>query len=205
MSFSPSARLWGNSVDGRQRNLVVVRYGRRSDEPGRQGFVCQVFPQTAPIVRGANIQASPGEAGTRVVHRKALLEALAEELSTDTIRFNSNLTSIEAQNQDDSSIVVVRLHDGTEIKTKVLIGCDGVNSVVARWLGLGAAVDSGRSAVRGLAVYPQGHGFKHDMQQYWSLKYLLHCQIPLNNIVSSNNNAREISEICSLWKIHLRT
>ncbi|CAL5371847.1 unnamed protein product [Camellia sinensis] len=106
------------------------------------------------------------EAGTRAVHRKALLEALAEELSTDTIRFNSNLTSIEAQNQEDSSIVVVRLHGGTEIKTKVLIGCDGVNSVVARWLGLGAAVDSGRSAVRGLAVYPQGHGFKHDMQQF---------------------------------------
>ncbi|KAF5955499.1 hypothetical protein HYC85_008355 [Camellia sinensis] len=35
--------------------------------------------------------------------------------------------------------------------------------------------------------------------------YWLHCQIPLNNIVSSNNNAREISEIFSLWKIHLRT
>ncbi|CAL5371849.1 unnamed protein product [Camellia sinensis] len=112
------------------------------------------------------VGADRGEAGTRAVHRKALLEALAEELSTDTIRFNSKLTSIEAQNQEDSSIVVVRLQDGTEIKTKVLIGCDGVNSVVARWLGLGAAVDSGRSAVRGLAVYPQGHGFKHDMQQF---------------------------------------
>ncbi|KAL7223406.1 hypothetical protein ACSBR1_024956 [Camellia fascicularis] len=112
------------------------------------------------------VGADRGEAGTRAVHRKALLEALAGELSTDTIRFNSKLTSIEAQNQEDSSIVLVRLQDGTEIKTKVLIGCDGVNSVVARWLGLGAAVNSGRSAVRGLAVYPQGHGFKHEMQQF---------------------------------------
>ncbi|KAL9381733.1 hypothetical protein Peur_024768 [Populus x canadensis] len=40
------------------------------------------------------------------------------------------------------------------------MGCDGVHSVVARWLGLTELVHSGRSAVRGLAVFPQGHGFK---------------------------------------------
>ena len=41
-SLSPSGILWGSSVYGGQRNLVVVCHGRRSDEPGRQGFVCQV-------------------------------------------------------------------------------------------------------------------------------------------------------------------
>ncbi|PSS21561.1 FAD-dependent urate hydroxylase [Actinidia chinensis var. chinensis] len=104
--------------------------------------------------------------GPRVVHRKALLEALAEELPINTIRFSSKLTSIEAQSKQSSSLVTLRLEDGTQLTAKVLIGCDGVKSVVARWLGLGEVVNSGRSAVRGLAVYPQGHGFKHEMQQF---------------------------------------
>lgn len=49
---------------------------------------------------------------------------------------------------------------------QVLIGCDGVHSVVAHWLGLKAPIDSGRIGVRGLAVYPEGHGLKHQVQQF---------------------------------------
>ncbi|KAM7517848.1 hypothetical protein LguiB_016810 [Lonicera macranthoides] len=105
--------------------------------------------------------------GPRTVHRKALLEALAEELPIDTIRYSSKLSSIEAQKQDDgSSIAILHMDDNTIIKTKVLIGCDGVHSKVARWLGLGEPVSSGRFAVRGLAVFPQGHGFKQEFQQF---------------------------------------
>ena len=96
-----------------------------------------------------------------------MLEALAEELPTDSIRFSSKLAAIESQEQGGgASIAVVHLEDGTLIKSKVLIGCDGVHSVVARWLGLAEPVHSGRSAVRGLAVFPQGHGFKQEVQQF---------------------------------------
>ncbi|KAI5554345.1 hypothetical protein BDE02_19G005600 [Populus trichocarpa] len=59
-------------------------------------------------------------------------------------------------------MAAVHLEDGTTIKSKVLIGCDGVHSFVARWLGLAELVHSGRSTVRGLAVFPQGHGFKQE-------------------------------------------
>lgn len=52
---------------------------------------------------------------------------------------------------------------------QILIGCDGVNSMVAHWLGLGQPVSSGRFAVRGLAVYPQGHGFKQEFQQFYEV------------------------------------
>ncbi|KAJ8769628.1 hypothetical protein K2173_005231 [Erythroxylum novogranatense] len=104
--------------------------------------------------------------GPRVVHRKALLEALAQELPPDSIRFSSKLVSIEKQDKGDDSIVIVRLEDGTTIKSKILIGCDGVHSVVAHWLGLSTPADSGRSAVRGLSVYPQGHGFEQQVQQF---------------------------------------
>ncbi|KAH7520778.1 hypothetical protein FEM48_Zijuj08G0182100 [Ziziphus jujuba var. spinosa] len=104
--------------------------------------------------------------GPRVVHRKVLLMALADELPHNSIRFSSKITAIETKTQEGSSISVLHLDDGTTIKAKVLIGCDGVHSVVGRWLGLGEVVDSGRSAVRGLSLYPQGHGFNQEVNQF---------------------------------------
>ncbi|KAF2284345.1 hypothetical protein GH714_021015 [Hevea brasiliensis] len=84
---------------------------------------------------------------------QSLLEALAEELPADSIRFSSEFTSIEQHKLGDASIAV-------------LIGCDGVHSVVAKWLGLSAPVHSGRAAVRGLAVFPQGHEFTKEVKQF---------------------------------------
>ncbi|PON83518.1 FAD/NAD(P)-binding domain containing protein [Trema orientale] len=104
--------------------------------------------------------------GPRSVHRKALLRALAEELPSDSIRFSCKITAIEAQEHEGSSIAVVHIEDGNVIKAKVLVGCDGVHSIVASWLGLPPVVHSGRSAVRGLAVFPQGHGLKQEVQQF---------------------------------------
>ena len=96
-----------------------------------------------------------------------MLEALAEELPTDSIRFSSKLAAIESQEQGGgASIAVVHLEDGTLIKSKVLIGCDGLHSIVARWLGLAEPVHSGRSAVRGLAIFPQGYGSKQEAQLF---------------------------------------
>ncbi|CAN0840015.1 Monooxygenase 3 [Linum grandiflorum] len=65
-----------------------------------------------------------GEEGPRVVHRKALLEALAKELPPESIRFSSQLTSIQKElGDDDASLVVARLKDGTAIKSKVYSLC----------------------------------------------------------------------------------
>ncbi|KAB2605807.1 zeaxanthin epoxidase [Pyrus ussuriensis x Pyrus communis] len=107
--------------------------------------------------------------GPRSVHRKALLKALADELPPNAIRFASKLTAIETQEHEGSSISVIHLGDGTIIKAKVLIGCDGIHSVVARLLGLAEPVYAGRSGVRGLAVFPQGHGLDNNVQQYGGL------------------------------------
>ncbi|TXG48563.1 hypothetical protein EZV62_024438 [Acer yangbiense] len=56
------------------------------------------------------------------VHRKALLEALADELPKYTIRFSSKIVSIEAQTQQGSSVAVICLSDGTVIKAKDVMG-----------------------------------------------------------------------------------
>lgn len=57
----------------------------------------------------------------RVVHRKTVMEALAEELPIDTIRFSSNITSIRIQAQESSSnnSTLIELENGTTIKAKV--------------------------------------------------------------------------------------
>ncbi|KAK1300867.1 hypothetical protein QJS10_CPB13g01357 [Acorus calamus] len=106
------------------------------------------------------------ELGIRAVHRKVLLQALAEELPSDAVRFSSRLESIKEQIIDRSSVYTLQFEDGSTIRAKVVIGCDGVHSVVARWLGLTAPVRSGRSVVRAIAVFPNGHGFEGEVQQF---------------------------------------
>ncbi|XP_068662824.1 monooxygenase 2-like [Aristolochia californica] len=106
------------------------------------------------------------ELEARMVHRKALLEVLAEELPPQAIRFSAKLASIKMETVDGSSIIVLQLEEGTIIKAKAVIGCDGLHSVIAQWLGLSPPVSSGRSAVRGLSVYPDGHGFTDGAHQF---------------------------------------
>jgi len=52
------------------------------------------------------------------------------------------------------------------IYLQVLVGCDGINSVVAKWLGLATPSYSGRSAARGFAHYPDGHCFDPKFLQF---------------------------------------
>jgi 2-polyprenyl-6-methoxyphenol hydroxylase-like FAD-dependent oxidoreductase len=49
---------------------------------------------------------------------------------------------------------------------QVLIGCDGINSAVAKWLGLAEPSYSGRMAARGLAHFPDGHGLEPKFLQF---------------------------------------
>ncbi|XP_039143477.1 monooxygenase 2-like [Dioscorea cayenensis subsp. rotundata] len=99
----------------------------------------------------------------RNVRRDLLLETLAKELPSDTIRYSSKVVLIE----ESGNLKVLHLADGSILKTKVLIGCDGVNSVVSRWLGLKKPSFAGRSATRGFTNFPDGHGFSPEFVQYF--------------------------------------
>ncbi|KAI3816974.1 hypothetical protein L1987_10760 [Smallanthus sonchifolius] len=79
---------------------------------------------------------------SRCVRRKDLLETIVNELPLKTIRYSSKVATIDELGR-------FKL---------VLIGCDGVNSVVAKWLGLKTPVSVGRSAIRGLVDFPNGSG-----------------------------------------------
>lgn len=54
------------------------------------------------------------------MHRKALLQALAEELPSKNIHFSCKITSISTElDIEGSSIAVLLMEDETYIKTKV--------------------------------------------------------------------------------------
>ncbi|KAL3740236.1 hypothetical protein ACJRO7_021507 [Eucalyptus globulus] len=126
--------------------------------PMEKGYITDVKTKS---IQEVHYPGNRNGAQPRAVHRKVLLEVLAEELPPNSIRFSSKITSIETQVEHGLSTCIVMLDDGTIIKSKVVIGCDGVHSIVARWLGLRSPVYSGRSTVRGLSVFPEGHGFDH--------------------------------------------
>jgi 2-polyprenyl-6-methoxyphenol hydroxylase-like FAD-dependent oxidoreductase len=49
---------------------------------------------------------------------------------------------------------------------KVLIGCDGVNSVVAKWLGFNKPAFTWRSGIRGGVDLKRNHGFGNKFMQF---------------------------------------
>lgn len=49
----------------------------------------------------------------------------------------------------------------------MLIGCDGVNSVVGKWLRFKKPTFTGRCAIRGCAFYKEGHGFEPKFLQFF--------------------------------------
>ncbi|CAL9051246.1 unnamed protein product [Musa banksii] len=108
-----------------------------------------------------------GDDEVRCVRRNLLVEALAKELPQGTIRYSSKVVSME----DAGRFKLLHLADGSTLKAKVLIGCDGINSTVAKWLGLKEPTFSGRYAARGFAVFEEGHGFKPEFAQYFGRGY----------------------------------
>ncbi|CAL5347690.1 unnamed protein product [Camellia sinensis] len=81
-----------------------------------------------------------------------LVKTLANELPVGTIRFGCKI--IDVQMDPLTLLPILQLHDGT-----VVIGCDGVNSVIANFIGLKPPKQSTIGGERGFTNYENGHGF----------------------------------------------
>ncbi|KAK6159596.1 hypothetical protein DH2020_006910 [Rehmannia glutinosa] len=106
---------------------------------------------------------SRGDHEVRRINRKVLIETLSSELPEGTIRYSSKVVHI----QDSGFFKLIHLSDGTILKTKVLIGCDGVNSVVARFLGFSKPSFPGRASIRGYVDCKDGHDFEPKFLQFF--------------------------------------
>jgi salicylate hydroxylase len=86
-------------------------------------------------LRGGVINSEPityeeNELPGMLVHRKAILEALLDELPPDCIRFNAELVSI-AQTEHSA---IAHFKDGTHWEGELLIGADGIVSKVRQFI-----------------------------------------------------------------------
>ncbi|XP_048569993.1 monooxygenase 3 isoform X1 [Triticum urartu] len=99
---------------------------------------------------------APGQE-VRAVERGALLATMASKLPPGAISFSSRLKSIAGQGPDGT---LLELQDGRRLLSKVVLGCDGVNSPIARWMGFSEPRYVGHMAFRGLADYAGGQPFE---------------------------------------------
>ncbi|KAH7659281.1 Kynurenine 3-monooxygenase and related flavoprotein monooxygenases protein [Dioscorea alata] len=99
---------------------------------------------------------APGQE-VRAVERKLLLETLASRLPSGAISFSSRVRKIEKQGMDET---LLELDNGNKVLAKIVIGCDGVRSPIAKWMGFAEPNYVGHCAFRGLALYPEGQPFK---------------------------------------------
>ncbi|XP_057816923.2 monooxygenase 2 isoform X1 [Cryptomeria japonica] len=130
----------------------------------RGSSICTGVCKNVPLNSGGKGDSSM-KLESRCIERMTLLEALAKELPEGSIRFDSKIVSL--QRDTLSPFTTLELADGTSLTAKIVIGCDGVYSAVARYMGLPPAKSSGRVAIRGMVTYTEGHHFEKLMVQLW--------------------------------------
>ncbi|XP_004301737.1 PREDICTED: zeaxanthin epoxidase, chloroplastic-like isoform X1 [Fragaria vesca subsp. vesca] len=100
----------------------------------------------------------------RAVERRVLLETLANQLPQGAVRFSSKLAKIEKIEDGDT---LLQLVDGTQLSAKIVIGCDGIRSPIAKWMGFPEPKYAGHCGLRGLAFFPGGHKFEPKLNQIY--------------------------------------
>ncbi|KAK4765148.1 hypothetical protein SAY86_026238 [Trapa natans] len=114
----------------------------------------------ASLLRQASLPIDSGE--LRCVKRMDLIKSLADMLPSGTLKLGCRVTSIERD--PFTRRPLLQLHNGNLIRPKVMvIGCDGVNSIVADAVGLRPPRTLPMCVVRGLTTYASGHGLENKL------------------------------------------
>ncbi|CAL5062704.1 unnamed protein product [Urochloa decumbens] len=152
---------WRHVPDAVQERVARARRHRRRRRAPRQ---VPAHPGDEDAVAGGGRTGSArvllrgrSSREVRAVERRVLLETIASKLPPGSISFSSKLKSIAEQGPDGT---LLELEDGRQIISKIVIGCDGVNSPIARWMGFSEPRYVGHMAFRGLAEYADGQPFE---------------------------------------------
>ncbi|AEE83649.1 FAD/NAD(P)-binding oxidoreductase family protein [Arabidopsis thaliana] len=158
----------GGGIAGLATSLALHRKGiksvvlERSESVRSEGAAFWI--RDVLIEKGIKRRESVGPASygeVRGVLRNDLVRALAHALPLGTLRLGCHILSVKLDETKSFPIV------------HVLIGCDGSNSVVSRFLGLNPTKDLGSRAIRGFTNYPDDHGFRQEF-----------IRIKMDNVVS---------------------
>ncbi|KAL9438898.1 hypothetical protein AB3S75_024545 [Citrus x aurantiifolia] len=93
----------------------------------------------------------------RAVERRILLETLANQLPPESVQFSSELAKIKTSG---NGVTILELVNGTQIYANTVVGCDGIRSPIAKWIGFSEPKYVGHCAYRGLGYYPNGQPFE---------------------------------------------
>ncbi|KAG6547622.1 hypothetical protein Mapa_011071 [Marchantia paleacea] len=210
-----SLTLWSNAW----RVLDVLGIGDelRSKHQPMSGI--RFFNQEEKLLKTFDLEECPGGPHELCsVERKLLANALASQLPRDTIRLNSRVHSIERES--NTGPFVLNLSDGCVLRTRVLLGADGVNSVVAQWMGLAKTRYVGQVGIRGVAVYPAGQPYGDKVRQflgrgvraglapisstkvYWFMVY--NRSSPGNKVTDPAEVRAELLSMLDGWPQHMR-
>ncbi|CAM8886191.1 unnamed protein product [Rhodiola kirilowii] len=96
----------------------------------------------------------------RCLKRTDLIEAMADELLPNTVQFGRHVVSMKLDSY--SGCPLLELSDGTQLKAKVVIGCDGLNSTIANYVGGRTINVSSVCSVRSFTSYEEGHHFANE-------------------------------------------
>ncbi|KAK9906435.1 hypothetical protein WJX75_001792 [Coccomyxa subellipsoidea] len=89
----------------------------------------------------------------RGVVRNELIIALAAQLPNGSLYLSSDVQSVKI---DERGNGVAVLRNGKELRPKLLVGADGVNSRVTKALGLSSVTYSGQVGIRAIARFKEG-------------------------------------------------
>jgi salicylate hydroxylase len=86
--------------------------------------------------------------GPFLFHRATLLDILVAKIPSDRVHFNKRLASYSESGQSANTPGEVTLHftDGATAVADVLVGCDGIKSVIRRQMYTSVALETGASA-----------------------------------------------------------
>ncbi|TYI47029.1 hypothetical protein E1A91_D13G144800v1 [Gossypium mustelinum] len=101
-----------------------------------------------------------GKGELRCLKRMELMKALTEELPVESVYLGCRAVSIVLDPLTSNPLL--QLHDGTLIKAKIVIGCDGVNSIISKFVGVNSPKLFSRCATRGFTYYEDLSDAKKD-------------------------------------------
>lgn len=140
--------IWSNGA------TVLEQLGVDMDGAGQQLSTVRVVTSTGRRLTTLDLTAIVGRLGAPVsmVPRRVLLERVLDGLPTDRIRYNSRAIRVDTA-QDG---VRVEFDDGSVAKGDLLIGADGMHSMVRDIVGAQPAEPTGWCSWQGLVTLPDG-------------------------------------------------